>query len=157
MYLIRERFFDLGEDFDIIDDSGYIAFHVDGRVLSLRSRLVLEDAYRREVAAVQRHVVHMRPVYEVIVAGARASGRSLFTPYRDRFAIDLPGTSDLEVKGDLLEYEFNIVRDGLYVASVSKRWFRMRDTYSVQIDEGENHVLILAGVLALELALARDS
>jgi uncharacterized protein YxjI len=33
----------------------------------------------------------------------------------------------------------------------------MRDTYGVQIAEGENHILILAGVLAMDLALARQA
>jgi uncharacterized protein YxjI len=157
MYLIRERFFDLGEDFDITDDSGYLALHVDGRMLSMGSRLVLESAAGREVASVHRHVVSMRPTYEVTVGGAWAARRSLFTPFLDKFTINVPGPSDLEVKGDLFEYEFTILRDGLDVASVSKRWFRMRDIYSVQIADGEDHVLILASVLALELALARDS
>ena len=43
MYLIRERLFDIGDDFDITDDSGRKVFHVDGKVLSLRDKLVIED------------------------------------------------------------------------------------------------------------------
>jgi hypothetical protein len=41
MYLIRERFFRLGEDSDITDEHGQPVLHVDGKVLSLRNRLVL--------------------------------------------------------------------------------------------------------------------
>ncbi len=43
MYLIKERFFDIGDDFDITDEDGRLVLHVDGKVLSLRGRLVLED------------------------------------------------------------------------------------------------------------------
>ena len=60
MYLIRERFFDLGDDFDITDESGRAVFHVDGKVLSLRDRLVIEDPAGREVASVHRQLVAMR-------------------------------------------------------------------------------------------------
>ena len=34
-YVIRERFFRLGEDSDITDEQGRAVYHVDGKVLSL--------------------------------------------------------------------------------------------------------------------------
>lgn len=38
---------------------------------------------------------------------------------------------------------------------MSERWFSVRDTYAVNVAEGEDHLLILAGVLALDLAQSR--
>jgi uncharacterized protein YxjI len=73
MYLIRERFFRLGEDSDITDDQGRPILHVDGKVLSLRNRLVLRDPDGREVAQVQRKLVAMRPTYQISVAGQQAA------------------------------------------------------------------------------------
>jgi uncharacterized protein YxjI len=49
MYLIRERFFRLGEDSDITDEHGRPVLQVDGKVLSLRNRLILRDPQGREV------------------------------------------------------------------------------------------------------------
>jgi uncharacterized protein YxjI len=60
------------------------------------------------------------------------------------------------VTGDLLDHEFTIERDGEQVAAVSKRWFSLRDTYGVQVAQGEDHLLVLASVLAVDLALARE-
>jgi uncharacterized protein YxjI len=158
MYAIRERFFDLGDDFDITDDQGRKVFHVDGKVLSVRNRLVIEDAAGREVASVHRHLVAIRPTYEVTIGGEKAAEvrKALFTPFREKFTIDVPGPDDLTMKGDLFDHEFTVERGGREVASVSKKWFSIRDTYGVEIADGENHVLILASVLALELALARE-
>jgi uncharacterized protein YxjI len=158
MYVIRERFFDLGEDFDITDDDGNAVYHVDGKVLSLRDRVVLTDPGGREVASVHRHLVALRPTYEITIAGQPAAEvrKHLFTPFRDRFTIDVPGPDDLELTGDLFDHEFTVERDGREVASVSKRWLSLRDTYGVRIAEGENHLLILACVLAVELARARE-
>jgi uncharacterized protein YxjI len=50
MYLVRERLFRLGEDSDITDEYGRPVLHVDGKMLSLRNRLVLRDPDGREVA-----------------------------------------------------------------------------------------------------------
>jgi uncharacterized protein YxjI len=159
MYVIRERMFALGDDFDITDEDGRRVYHVDGKVLTLRDRLVIEDPSGAEVAAVHRHLVALRPTYEVTVGGEKAVEvrRHFFTPFREKFTIDIPGPDDLQISGDLLDHEFTVERDGREVASVSKRWLSIRDTYGVRIADGEDHLLILASVLALDLAMARKA
>lgn len=159
MYAIRERLFDIGDDFDITDEEGRRLFRVDGKVLSLRDRLVLQDPSGQEVASVHRHLVSMRPTYEITIGGQHAAEvrRNLFTPFREKFTIDIPGPDDLQMSGDLLDHEFTVERDGREVASVSKKWLTVRDTYGVQVADGEDHLLILASVLALDLAMARDA
>jgi uncharacterized protein YxjI len=154
MYLIRERFFRLGEDSDITDDQGRPVLQVDGKVLSLRNRLVLRDPEGREVAEVQRKLIAMRPTYEISIAGRRAAEvrKRLFTPFGDRFTIDVPGPDDMEMTGDLLDHEFTIRRGDQTVATVSKRWFSVRDTYAVDIAADQDDLLLLASVLALDLA-----
>lgn len=158
MYLIRERFFDIGDDFDITDESGQLAYHVDGKVLGPRERLVIEDPAGREVAAVHRRMVTLRPTYVISIGGEKAAQmrKNLFTPFVDRYTIDIPGPEDLELRGDLLDHEYTVERGGQAIASVSKSWFDLRDTYAVRIVEGEDDVLVLAGVMALDLAQSRE-
>jgi uncharacterized protein YxjI len=157
-YLIRERFFRLGEDSDITDESDRPVLHVDGKVLTLRDTLVLRDPAGREVARVNRRLIALRPTYEISVGGREVAEvrKHFFTPFVDRFTIDLPGPDDLELDGSLFEHEFTIRRDGRTVATVSKRWFSLTDTYGVEIAEGEDDLLILASVLALDLAEDRE-
>ena len=154
MYLIRERFFRLGDDSEVTDDQGRPVLRVDGKVFSLRNRLVLRDPEGREVAQVHRKLAALRPTYEVSVGGQEAARirKHLFTPFGDRFTIDVPGPDDLEMSGDLFDHEFTIERGGQTVATVSKRWLSMRDTYAVDVAPGEDDLLILASVLALDLA-----
>lgn len=158
MYLIRERFFDLGDDFDITDESGAPVYRVDGKVLSLRDRLVIEDLAGREVAAVHRQLIALRRTYTISIAGEKAAEmrKKLFTPFVDRYTIDIPGPNDLELRGDLLDHEYTVQRSGREIASVSKKWFRIRDTYAVRVVDGEDDLLILAGVLALDLAQSSE-
>ena len=72
MYLIRERLFRLGEDSDITDEHGRPVLEVDGKVLSLRNRLVLRDPEGREVAQVQRKLIAIVPPVD-----AKGAGRGL--------------------------------------------------------------------------------
>jgi uncharacterized protein YxjI len=158
MYVIRERLFDIGDDFDINDGEGRKVFHVDGKALSLRDRLVIEDTAGREVASVHRQLVALRRTYAIEIAGEKAAQlrKKLFTPFRDSYTIDVPGPEDLEMKGDLLEHEYEVERGGRRVATVSKRWFSLRDTYAVDVEQGEDDLLILAAVLAVDLAEAAE-
>jgi uncharacterized protein YxjI len=158
MYLIRERLFRLGEDSDITDDAGQPVLRVDGKVLSLHDRLVLRDPEGKEVGQVQRKLVALRPTYRITVGGQEAAEvrKHLFTPFGDRFTIDVPGPDDLEMKGNLFDHEYTIQRGGEAVATVSKRWFTLRDTYAVDVAPGQDDLLILASVLALDLAEDRE-
>ena len=157
-YVIRERFFRLGEDSDIADESGRPVFHVDGKVLTLRDRLIIRDPAGREVANVHRKLIALRPTYEVTVGGREVAEvrKHFFTPFRDSFTIDVPGPDDLEMEGSLLDHDFTIRRGDQVVATVSKHWLTIRDAYSVDIADGEDDVLILASVLALDLAEDRE-
>ena len=156
-YIIQERFFRLGEDSDIVDESGRV-FQVDGKVFTLRDRLVIEDLSGQEVASVHRRLLALRPTYEISVNGRHAAQvrKHLFTPFRDSFTIDVPGPDDLEMKGSLLDHDFTIWRGDQVVATVSKAWLTLRDTYGVEVAPGEDDVLILASVLALDLAEDRE-
>ncbi len=157
-YVIRERFFRLGEDSDVTDEAGRPVLRVDGKVLTLRDTLVLRDPAGNEAARVQRKLIALRPTYEISVGGQEVAEvrKHFFTPFGDRFTIDLPGPDDLEMAGNLLDHEFTIRRGDQTVAIVSKRWFTLRDTYGVEIAEGEDQLLILASVLALDLAEDRE-
>jgi uncharacterized protein YxjI len=155
MYVIRERLFRLGEDSDITDEAGRPVLHVDGKVLSLHSRLIIRDPAGREAAQVHRKLVALRPTYEVTIDGHDAAEvrKHLFTPFGDRFTIDVPGERPMEMSGDLFSHEFTIDRDGQAAATVSKRWLSLSDTYAVDVAPGENDLLILGSVLALDLAM----
>ena len=158
IYLIRERFFRLGEDSDITDEQGQPVLHVDGKVLTLHDRLVLRDPAGREVAQIHRKLVTLRPTYQISVAGQKVAEvrKHLFTPFRDRFTIDIPGPDDMEMAGDLFDHEYTIRRGEQTVATVSERWFSVRDTYAVDVASDEDYLLILASVLALDLAEDRE-
>ncbi len=155
MYVIRERLFRLGEDSDITDEAGQPVLHVDGKVRSLHTRLVLRDPAGRETGQVHRKLAALRPTYEITIDGKDVAEvrKHLFTPFGERFTIDVHGAGGMQISGDLLSHEFTIQRDGQMVATISKRWLTVTASYGVQVVPGEDDVLILASVLALDLAI----
>ena len=155
MYVIREQMFRLTEDSDITNESGQPVLRVEGKIMSLHSRLILRDPDGREVAQVHRKLAALRPTYEITIDGKNAAEvrQHLFSPFHERLTIDLPGAGDMEISGDVLSHEFTIQRDGHTAATISKRWISLTASYAVDVAPGENDLLILASVLALDLAL----
>jgi uncharacterized protein YxjI len=157
-YIIRERFFRLGEDSDITDEQGRPVLHVDGKVLTLHDTLIVRDLQGTEVARVQRQLIALRPTYDITRQGQELAEvrKKLISPFVDRYTIDIPGPDDLNVTGSLFEHEYKIERDNRVVATVSKRWISLTETYGVEIAPGEDDLVILAAVLAIDLAEDRE-
>ena len=155
MYVIREHLLRLGEDSDITDEAGHPVLHVDGKVLSLHSRLILRDPAGRETGQVYRKLAALRPTYEITIDGKDVAEvrRHLLAPFGERFTIDVHGAGGMEIRGDLLSHEFTIERGGHIVATITKRWLTATASYAVDIAAGQDDLLILASVLALDLAV----
>ena len=64
--------------------------------------------------------------------------KALITPVRERWVVKIKNGPDLEVKGNILDHEYTIGEGRDKVAEVSKKWFRLRDSYGVAIDPGQD-------------------
>ena len=151
-YRMRQRLISIGEDYTIEDDSGRPVYKVDGKVLRIRETFVIEDMGGREVATIREKKLAIRDSMKILRDGKTIATvkKALISPFTDRFDVEVEGGGDLKVKGDLLDHDYEIRRDGDTVATVSKRWFTIRDTYGIDIAPGQDDALILAVAVALD-------
>lgn len=157
-YRMREKLIAVGDDFWIEDEGGDRAFKVDGKALRVRDTLVFEDADGHELAKIQERKVRVRDSMEIEDPGGGRIAlvkKALVNPLRDRFAVEVDDGPDLSVHGNLVDHEYEIEQDGDKVAEVSRRWFRVRDTYGVEIQPGHDDVLILAVTVCID-QMTRD-
>ena len=149
---MREKMFAIGDDFWVETDDGDRAFKVNGKALRIRDTLVLESPTGEELYTIQEKKVRVRDTMEVEQDGKTVATikKALVSPLRDRYSIDVEGGDDLEAKGNIVDHEYKIERDGDKVAEVSKRWFRVRDTYGIEIADGQNEALIVAVAVCID-------
>jgi uncharacterized protein YxjI len=107
---------------------------------------------------VKRELIALTPTYTIERPGQGETQvrKHFINLLGDRYTIDIPGPHDLELRGDIFEHEYEVTREGAVVATVSKRWIALTDTYGVEIAAGEDDALLLASVLALDLAEDRE-
>jgi uncharacterized protein YxjI len=151
-YRMREKLFAIGDDYWIENEAGERAYKVNGKALRIRDTLVLEDPSGDELFQVQEKKLRVRDTMEIERGGETVATvkKALITPLRDRFSIAVEGGEDMEAKGNIVDHEYKIERGGDKVAEVSKRWFRVRDTYGIEIAPGQDDALILAATVCID-------
>jgi uncharacterized protein YxjI len=149
---MKQKFWSWGDDFIIRDDHGQDIFLVDGRAFSWGNKLSLQDMAGNELAFIRQKLLSWGPTYEIESHGQLLAvvKKHLFTLFRCKFTVDVPGPDDLEAQGDFLDHEYTFERSGQTVASVSKRWFSWTDTYGVEVEGGDD-VLVLASAVVIDM------
>ena len=121
--------------------------------MRIRDTLVLEDASSgAELYKIQEKKLTIRDKMEIERDGKTVATvkKALITPLRDRYSIEVEGGEDMEAKGNIVDHEYKIERGGERVAEVSKRWFRIRDTYGIEIARGQEEALLLAVTVCID-------
>jgi uncharacterized protein YxjI len=155
-YVMREKLFSIGDDSWIETAEGDRVIKVNGKALRLRQTLILEDRSGRELCKVQERKLSVRDTMKIKRDhGPDAVVRKRVIGIRHRFHVEVDGGDDLEVRGNIVDHEYQFRRHRDKVAEVSKRWMRVRDTYGIEIEPGEDETLILAATVCLD-RLAHD-
>jgi uncharacterized protein YxjI len=151
---MRQKLVAFGDDFYIENDQGQKVFKVDGKVLRVRDTLKFRDMQGNELCKIQERMVRVKDTMAVEGPGGETMAvvkKALITPLRERWTVKVGDGPDLHVQGNILDHEYHIGEGRDKIAEVSKKWFRIRDTYGVAIDPGQNDVLILAITVAIDM------
>jgi uncharacterized protein YxjI len=154
---MREKLFAIGDDSWIETEDGTRAFKVNGKAMRLRSTFVMETPSGEELFKIQEKKLHVRDTMEVERDGHTAAKvqKALIAPLRSRFTVEVEGGGELNAKGNIVDHEYEIERDGNKVAQISKKWVRLRETYGIEIAPGENDALILAAAVCIDEMTSR--
>ncbi len=154
VYKMREKLLSIGDDSYIENGQGERPFYVDGKALRLRNTLILKDSQGNELYSIQERMLRVKDTMEIEHDGQTAATikKAIISPLRQRYTVSIPGGEDLTIQGNILDHEYAIEHGrGNPAAQVSKKWFRIRDTYGVEVSPGEDAALILAIVAAMDI------
>src|ERR1700761_269821 len=136
-YRMRQKLVSIGDDYWIENDQGERVFKVDGR----------------ELLKIQERVARVRDTMEIEDPGGHTVAtvkKALITPLRDRWTVKVADGPDLDVKGNIVDHEYTVEDGRSTVAEVSKKWFRIADTYGVEVAPGQDPALMLAVTAVLD-------
>ena len=112
-YQMQEKLLSIGDDYWIDDESGNHVFRVNGKAMRIRQTFILEDVAGNEVAKIQERKLSVRDRMAIERDGSDvATVKKALVGIRDRFSIDLEDGGDLKAKGNFVDHEYEIEREG---------------------------------------------
>lgn len=150
---MRQKMVSIGDDFYIKNEAGQNVFKVDGKVLRVRDLLIFEDMQGKKLCQIQKRMLHIKDTMAIDDADGNQIAevkKALVTPVRDRWTVKVRNGPDMDVQGNILDHEYEIKEGRRKIAQVSKKWFRVRDTYGVEVAPDQEDVVILAITVALD-------
>jgi uncharacterized protein YxjI len=150
-YIVREKIFDIGDDFTVKDHAGRDVLFVDGKVFTIRDALDIKDMDGNVVATIRRRLLALGTTYDIERDGHTTTvHKHIFTLFRCRFSIDVPGPDDLEAQGSLFDYEYTISGSGGPVATISKAIIALTDHYTIDIVDGQDDILLICCCIVID-------
>ncbi|WP_093799976.1 LURP-one-related/scramblase family protein [Streptomyces sp. Wb2n-11] len=155
-YLVRDKIFSIGDDYWIEDEHGHHAFLVDGKALRLRDTLEIKDPGGRVLVTLREKALSIRDAMTVERDGQTLATvrRKRLSLLRNHYRVTLAEGTELDVSGRVLDREFSVEHDGELLARISRKWFRVRDTYAVDVvrDDADTALLIAVAVCVIRMA-----
>ena len=153
-YQMREKLVSIGNDFWIENAAGQKTFKVDGKAMRVRDTLKFEDAHGKELCKIQEKKLRVKDTMNIESPSGDTLAtvkKAIISPVRDRWTLKVGNGPDLDIQGNFVDHEYKIEQGHTKVAEVSKKWFRVRDSYGVEIAPGQNDILILAATVAIDM------
>jgi len=153
-YQMRQKMLSIGDDFWIENERGEKVYKVDGKALRVRSTLIFEDRNGQKLCQIQEKMARVRDTMDIEDASGKKVAsvkKAMITPVRERFTVNIEGGPDIDIQGNILAHEYKFEQGGRRVAEVSQKWFRVRDSYGVEIEPGQDDILILAATVVVDM------
>jgi uncharacterized protein YxjI len=150
-YAVRQRFFSIGDSFSIKDEMGNDVYNVKRQILSFGKKLRIFDLAGSELCYIEQKLFRFLPEYDIYINGRyTANVKKKFSLLKNDFAITCEGYT-FTVEGNFIGYDFSIVKKDTAVAYISKKFLALTDTYTVDINDNEDQMLILALAIVIDM------
>jgi uncharacterized protein YxjI len=153
-YVMKQKILSITDRFTIKQENGEDVFQIKGKLISIGKKLKLQDMQGNEIARIKQKLISLTPTYQIYRGDKLLAqiNKRIFTVLRDKFNIQMKdGAADIEVTGNILDHEYIFKRNREKIAEVSKKWISLRDSYAIEIAEGEDEVLLLACAVVIDM------
>lgn len=146
----KQKVFSLRQRSEIMDEFGNVLFKAVGE-FSIGRRMHIYDNMDNELAFIQQRLLRLMPRFSVYMGGNHVADIvKNFTLFSQDYRIEGLGWS---VSGDWLAHDYTIKSGGRYIASIHKRWMSWGDSFEVDIADGEDYVMVLAVIIAIDCVI----
>ncbi len=149
-YYIKQKVFSLKDKFTVKDYSQKDVYQVQGKVISLTNKLELLNMDGSQALNAKKKLFRFLPLYNIYSPHDEelAEIKKLLA-FKPKFEV-LVGNDKYHVAGTLFAHTFQIFKDDVEVASITKKVLSFGDTYEIDILDENNKELFLFIVIIID-------
>ncbi len=147
--LIKQKVFAFTDSYEVFDETGEVRYTVQDALFRLGHQIhVYDQRTGREIGSIHQKLFTFLPEFEIVIDG-RVMGSirkelSFFTP---KYHVDYRGWS---VEGDMMGWDYRVMRGTMEVMTISKELFQWGDTYSLRYQSPADEIPGLLLVIAID-------
>ena len=157
-YLMRQRIFAIGQDFNVNNAAGQPVFQIHGKVRLVKEALKFSDMQGKVLYQLDERVIRIRESFDILKPDGRLAAKvhnAIVDPLRERFTIEIPGGENMVTMGKVIWAQYDIMRGNRPVGRISKAFSWIgRDQYVVDVLQGEDDCLILAITVVIDMMVS---
>lgn len=145
--LFKQRMMSWLDSYDIYDEYGKVYFTVEGK-MSFGHSFEIFDKQHRLVGNLKQKMMSVRPTYEFYDQLDNHIGKIVKKlSIKPRFELDFNGWS---VKGDLTQWDYEIIYGNNVIATISKDLWNFTDTYIIDVESKDDALAAVLVVIAID-------
>ena len=149
---IKQKVFSLSGKFTVKNQQEQDVYYVEGSFMQIPKTFSIMNTARDEIALITKKVFSFLPKFFVEVNGREVlTIKKELSFFKARYTIE---AADIEVRGNWLDMNFQVLQHGKVIGQVNKEWFTWGDSYKVQIWNEEMEAIIIALVVAIDCVKA---
>ncbi|MBN3490428.1 LURP-one-related family protein [Acholeplasma equirhinis] len=155
---IKQKIFAIADTYNVYDANQNLQYKIDGKIFSWRGKMSLVDRNGKVLYNFSHRILHFFNRYlDIQDANEQPIGviKKHFTFFIPKYSADIKG-EHFEISGQILAYNFAIIKNGRVVAAVNKKWLSWGDTYEIDILDGENIPLMVSLVIGIDSLTHND-
>ena len=157
-YIMRQRIFALGQDFDIKNASGQPVYKIKGKVRMIKESLKFCDMQGNLLYKLDEKVLRLRESFDILKPDGSLAAKvhnAIIDPLREKFIIEIPGGENMITMGKVIWAQYDILRSSKQIAKISKQFSWIgRDQYVVDILPGQDDCLLLAVTVVIDMMVS---
>ncbi|WP_243344504.1 LURP-one-related family protein [Anaerococcus sp. AGMB09787] len=148
-YYFREKLIKITDKYPILDEDKDPVFYVEQnfRLVGFKERVY--DLNKTEIITIKRKLVSIFPTYNIEFANGEEMMVKANLSLIKRSVDAVIKGGKLKVKGSIFDHEFKVEFDNELVGEVSKKFFSLRDSYTLKVYDEKYTLHLIALCLCL--------
>jgi uncharacterized protein YxjI len=151
--VLKKKILSLREHYDLEDREGRKLGEAEGNLFQLPAKFSVQDADGAAVMIIEGKVFSLRKQFTF----HDPAGAELGTIYKkivkligEEFWVEKNGLEFMHIYGNFTEHDYQMVINGVQVATVHRKWLTIRDQLGVSITGDVDHRVVLGAVVVIE-------